>query len=271
MGFEVIYHYFSRNEDGKYNTEEKSTLSKKIGQPYEETSYDQLASAIISQLARRDIWIQDVEVFEYTKKQVKFKESGSGIILKNKKYSLDSGLALVAEAIEETPVPAPSTALAPTSANLAQPNVNLAQSNRVMFHVHFEPEAWTNEAKQKGLKFTVGKKYPVHKAVDNNVGGQYIGQKYTLTDDLNRQVTVDEKYFVVAGRGLVADAELGFSNPASAKSDIRLSHSDAYIEDVPDVRRGVRQKPAQYAHIPIDGEGIDHLLGDEMPDIRRKK
>lgn len=268
--FEVIYHYHVRNEDGKYNTEESKTMTKKIGQAYEETPYEQAASVIIGQLARRDIWITDVEVFEYTKKKITFKETtdGSGIILKNKKYSLSNGTALTTEVIETEPAPRVETLgqMIVQSHPTNQVAVNhpvappsLADQKRILFHVTFDPNI-QHENEVKKHKLTKGKKYPVHKTTES--GGMGGGQKYSISDDLNRMITLDEKYFTVVGRGLVGDNELGFSKTVAGGGEVKLSYGNAYIDKVPDIRK------QQYANVPIDDGQYDHLL--EMPTLRKK-
>ena len=90
MGFECLYHYHERVE-GDYNREEKKTFKKKVGDPFEEVSLEKLAGAVMAQLARRDVWIVDVEVYELSKKAISFKEAKGGIILKNKKFLFEGG------------------------------------------------------------------------------------------------------------------------------------------------------------------------------------
>ena len=88
MGFECCYYYHEK-VDGDYNREETKTFRKKVGDPFDEVPLEKLAASIIAQMARRDIWIVNVEIFELSKKQVSFKESKGGIVIKNKKFSFD--------------------------------------------------------------------------------------------------------------------------------------------------------------------------------------
>ena len=88
MGFECIY-YFHKKVDGDYDRENKETFKKKVGDPFDDVPLEKLAASIMAQMARRDIWIVDVEIFELTKKQISFKESKGGIVIKNKKFSFD--------------------------------------------------------------------------------------------------------------------------------------------------------------------------------------
>lgn len=259
--FEVTYLYHAKDENGKYNTEETKTLTKKVGQAYEEISYDQLASLIIGQLARRDIWIIDVKIYEYTKKEITFKEAtdGSGIVIKNKKYVLNGSVETLPTVIDLEP--STSTALAPVqSINPKPQNLASIQSKPIMF-VTFEPNI-QDEIEVKKHKLTKGKRYAVYNMVETKIGMSSV-QKYTIKDDLNRDIKIDEKYFTVVGKGLFADKELGFSAPVDGGP--KLSYSGSYISN----SAPVRQKPAQYANVPFEGESIDHLLDDKMPVLRR--
>lgn len=89
MGFAVEYFYYDRMEDGSYNKEELKSMKRKVGDPLDDTPLETLASKVLAQLARRDIWIYDVKIYEYKKIEITFKETKGGIILKNKKYTLD--------------------------------------------------------------------------------------------------------------------------------------------------------------------------------------
>jgi hypothetical protein len=94
MGYEVIYKFHERLPDGKYAEEVKET-KKTVGKVHQEIPLSKLATVIMSQLARRDIWIIDVDIFEYTKKKISFKEpmDGKGLILKGKRFNI-TGLKL---------------------------------------------------------------------------------------------------------------------------------------------------------------------------------
>jgi hypothetical protein len=89
MGYEVIYKFHERLPDGKYAEEVKET-KKTVGKVHQEIPLSKLATVIMSQLARRDIWIIDVDIFEYTKKKISFKEpmDGKGLILKGKRFNI---------------------------------------------------------------------------------------------------------------------------------------------------------------------------------------
>lgn len=253
MGFEVTYFFHERQADGKYNTEEKKEMKKKVGTPFEEMPLEQLASVVMSQLARRDIWVIDVEVFEYTKKKLSFKEStdGTGIIIKNKKFSLDKTASLIASELqvvdededdeEENEVtqiaqpPAPNVNLASLVNKKPLPsneNANRASNlGRVKRWLVFDPELpLIAEARQKGLRFTVGKKYPVYNEAEHPLGLMH-GLLITTVDDSSRQQTVPDKYFIPGEIRLMGD----FDNKPVG-SDPRLSHQGMLNEEIPVLR-----------------------------------
>lgn len=89
MGYEVKFLYFEKDAETKeYNREEEKTLVKKIGKSTEEVPLEKLAFVVMNQMARRDIWVEDVEIYEFVKKKISFKESssGDGIIIGGKKF-----------------------------------------------------------------------------------------------------------------------------------------------------------------------------------------
>ena len=88
MGYEVIYYYQDKTKDGF--SEEIKSFKKRIGDPYEEFPIEKLSGAILLQLARRDIYVKNLEIFEITKKKIKFRETKNGIILNNKKFSFNN-------------------------------------------------------------------------------------------------------------------------------------------------------------------------------------
>lgn len=190
MGYEIVYFYHERLPDGKWNTEERLEMKKKIGGVTEEVELEKLAAIILGQLAKRDKLVVDVEVYEYTKKKVNYKEAtdGSGIILKNKKYSTGTiagqlNEEVVGELVEES---APSSVLNVSRPSTTSPNVTW---------MVFEPEIQhLMELKPKGFKLTQGKKYPVLSSRPQPSG---IGSIITTRDDGGKEITISDEYFVV--------------------------------------------------------------------------
>src|SRR5205809_229584 len=90
MGYEILYQFHPRKEDGGYNTELTEEKTVRVGKPFDDTPLEKCAAAIMMQLARRDVWVVDVKVTELVKNEISFKESsdGKGIVLKNRKFKL---------------------------------------------------------------------------------------------------------------------------------------------------------------------------------------
>jgi hypothetical protein len=235
MGYEVTFHYYEEGaEKGKYNEEEKKTKSITVGKLTEEISLDVLAGKIMAQFARRNILVVDVEIYEYTKKKINFKEEQDGIRIKNKKFRFDDGASVT---LEETPesnadqlaslIIANPQLLAQLQAQLGgqttvvhphqliqrpnqqpqpqpQPQVRLQTGGQVPVGAHrpamryeiFDPidPALINIAKQKGWQFTMGKRYPIF---EEKPGMQITdGMLYSTVDDSGKPRMVSDKFFV---------------------------------------------------------------------------
>lgn len=291
MGFEVKYIYHPRKEDGGYDTEKNEEKIVKVGKPFEEVPLEKVAAAIMSQLARRDIWVVNVEVVELVRREVSFKEckDGRGITLKNKRYSFNDAAQMVAEdVIEETSnelsipqdvQPHELLSLRPqqqqnaidelySNPNKAAPIKAIPlppiNQNKVLYKVLFDPGAYANEVRRMKLKFTEDKEYPVHQVVPHPSGKLNL-QRIALTDDTGQVVVVDEKYFMSVGKGLYADKELNFSggNRRGVRKP-KLSFENEYISGDPS-GGGI----SHIGGIPVDDGSIpDEYLA--IPDIRTK-
>ena len=258
MGYEVTYHYHERVE-GDYNKDETKTFKKKVGDPFEEVSLEKLAGAVMAQLARRDVWIVDVEVYELSKKPISFKEAKGGIILKNKKFLFDGGgedaSSVIVQDMIQAPAPQPiqqpQQYAMPVSGN--QQHVNIqgqapnpnqgvglpheqGQPRRPVDVMTFAPELHQmTEIKQKNLRFTPDKKYPVYEKKEAPGG---LGEVFVMVDDTGRQQLVSDKYFVPGNINLFADRELGFSQNQQERDGGKLYWGSANSEpEMPDIRR----------------------------------
>jgi len=237
MGFEVIYTYHERLEGAGYNTEEKKTMKKRVGDPFEEVCLDKCAGAILSQLARRDIWVTDVEVFELSKKKITFREAKGSVILKNKKYQMDGTTAsIVSQEIVEGPpqqamvlspeapgrVPSPAGGGHPHNQGVLRP------IKWVVFQPSYKPDDATVKAKLKLLRFTLERKYPVYaeQLQSNNVG-----MAYRTVDDTGREQLVSDEYFIPADAHLLLDRELGFSENLDKRDGGTLQWGGAVREE----------------------------------------
>jgi hypothetical protein len=244
MGYEVIFSYKeSAEKPGEYGDEIKKRTCR-IGKTTEDIPLESLAAKIMSQLARRNILIVDVEIYEYAKKKVGYRESSDGIVIKNKKFGFDSGPVVEVDDSEEVsedgdedfkPIPQVSKELADRSCPIsAAKNSGPAPTRRrVIRHEIYEPEPLAEfKAKQKGLKFTMGKRYPIYS--ESSMGTTIV---YKTTDDSGRDVDVSSEYFVAVGAGLIMQDEgPRYVGAENQKEEINLwgKYENA---DVPDIRR----------------------------------
>lgn len=238
MGYEVLFKYKeSTGEPGVYSDEIKEKTSK-VGKMTEDVGLDVLAGKIMSQLARRNILIVDVQIYEYAKKKLNYRESSDGIVLKNKKFSFDKGEILsfsLDEKYEEKEeddfkeIPSPSLELA----NKSCPIARKSKAKRPIRYEVYDPDPLGEmKVKQKGLKFTVGKKYPIYS--EESLSATII---YSTEDDSSKEVKVSAEYFVAIGAGLVdIQEEPKYVGAENQKQEINLwGNYDTQME-MPDLR-----------------------------------
>lgn len=285
MGFEVKYIYHPRKEEGGYNTDLKESKVVKVGKPFDNTDIESVAAAIMGQLARRDVWVVDVEICEYTKSDVSFKEckDGKGIMLKNRKFSFNEAANLVSEDVVEeiAPVPLgtnvhphellrkknqiedlysnPNRSVVVKSNNMDVP----INKNKVIYKVIFDPAIQlVNQAKRLPGKFTIEREYPVHHILQHPTGNLEM-QRIATTDDTGKVVIVEDKFFVNAGVGLFGDKELDFSgNSRKPMNQSKLLYEDELRVESSNLQRN--------SNIPIDNGMIpDNYL--QVPDLRANR
>lgn len=254
MGFECIYHYHEK-VDGEYDKKETKTFKKKVGDPFDEVTLEKLAASIMAQMARRDIWITDVEIFELSKKPISFKESKGGIIIKNKKFLFDGGGEESFVSVEEIIQICPSQSSQYTVSEFQQPVPNsmpVKQLSAAAVHPHNQQKPNTparravdqmvylpepmhlHTARQKNLRFTVNKKYPIFEKRPSPNGGEI----FVTQDDNGREQMISDVYFVPANINLIADKELGFSETKQEKDGGNLYWGSASSDPgMPDLRR----------------------------------
>ena len=107
MGYECVYTFHPRKEDGSpgYDTEVREEKVVKVGKPFDDTTLEKLAAAVMAQLARRDVWIVDVKIVELVRREVTFKEckDGRGIVLKGRRFTFNEAAQLMSEDYVEMP------------------------------------------------------------------------------------------------------------------------------------------------------------------------
>jgi hypothetical protein len=230
MGYEVIY-YYKEKLDGEFSGEVKN-FKKRVGDPYEDFPLEKLAAVISSQLARRDIYVKDVEIYEITKKKIKFKETKNGIILKNRKYSFDENFeptfsCEISEENEEQTQPKVIQNKEPSQNK--QPEKTQVNLDRVIKRMTFVPEPQQQiDLLKRGIKLTPDKNYNVYK-VEAHMNG--VNEIYTIIDDRNNQQQVSDLCFVPISNLYQEDEkEPGLSNDG-------LSWHGVISDNIPSVRK----------------------------------
>jgi hypothetical protein len=228
MGFEVVYYYKELIDEkvlGVYSEEVKSKTSK-IGKATEDISFETLASKILSQLARRNILIVNFEIFEFAKKKVNFKEANDGIIIKNKKYKFDGKVNMFTdinlEEIDSDETDDQEDTEIEKKENEKQKDVfpcklNSQSSNKKPIrYEYYDPEVMAlHKAKQKGLKFTQGKKYPIFS--EQNMGSAIV---YKTIDDSNNEVSVSSEYFSAAAISGSSNSEVDLWSRYNVENEV---------------------------------------------------
>jgi hypothetical protein len=224
MGYEItFYHKEKDKETGEYNV--SGTFKKRVGDPYEDTPIENLASVILRQLARRDVLVENVEIFEITKKKINFKESKSGIVIKNKKFGLDDTFEVKAEN-DETPVSNNNSAEeeAFTFNNVVQPD-SVRRSIKRMAYVP-EPQQHVKLLKS-GTKLTPNKYYDVFKIQKHPV---LLGAEiYLIIDDSGKEKNVSDECFV-------PNVQLEEDTNDFGLSDDGLNWKGTVQTDIPSIR-----------------------------------
>lgn len=250
MGFEIKYFYKEAKKDfpGSYDEEVLSKTSK-IGKFDEEIPLENLAGKIMAQLARRNILIVDIEIFEYTKKKISYKETETGILIKNKKFSFDSGAIVESDSSEDeelSRVLEDKELLEKIKSHIAPSKVGNScsknscsiktepSSKRILRQEIYDPELTSkHKVEQKGYRFTVGKKYPIF--LEKSLIGGIIN--YLTKDDSGREVEVPADCFVVPPVGLSFEDEGPKYFGASDSSDVDLWKNVRTEDAMPDIRR----------------------------------
>ena len=255
MGYEVSFSFYEKLKDSfDYDRENLKNFKKIYGKASEEYPLDKLCQSLMQQLARRDIFIVDWEIYEFVRKKITSRMTKNDFIVKNKKFSLKNAIIEDLEEVEQDDpisnppcktvcdikpfvapaVPVPITNIMPVNIAAASNNqlVNVAvpKSDKVIKHVQFLPGRMT---KPIG-RFTVEKIYPVFK---ESMAPNGIGMMLETTDDGGARVRVPDEYFVSAHTQLFGDEEARFSNRSdSFADDKKLNWGGVINDNVPSVR-----------------------------------
>lgn len=243
MGYQVNFKYHPKKEESKLGFEFDVDIIKeknhKIGKKEEEVKENDLANFIIQQLSRRDIYIFEVSVIEYVKKELKVKTCQGGIIIGKKKYLLgDSSNSEVDVEDEENNELSEDEMKKfnkfmknyfknnPNKINNASitpaPTIIPPLSHTVIKEEYFYPNEilHSQSSKFRNIGLTIGKKYKIIREI--NAGGI---QKYTVLNDAGGKVDIPVEHFVVNNPSSISielqntSSELELSYPGETQVD----------------------------------------------------
>lgn len=267
MGFECVFHYFEKNEDGKgFNTANRKTFKKVIGK-MEEIPLEEVAGLVLKQLARRDVLVDEVELFEFTKKALPFRETKGGIVIKGQKFDLDGTKfepvqEIVNKIIPEDLMGQKDNAIVHArNFESSQPTVSLRErlgmgapsvtasdngGGSILRMEIFDPddEEIINRLNKKGMEFISGKKYPIFKEStktitvrsETGVPEEQETFVYTVNDEQGRSCTLPCNYFRPVTAGLTyMPPEI---NQGRKNNGAKLLHMGNQNQDMPTLRRG---------------------------------
>lgn len=274
MAYELVFTY-----TGKNNADQEKSYKKIVGTPDEEVPLEKVVSVIARQLARRDIFVRDVTVYEYTKKKVKFREVKNGLVLKDRKFLFDEmadGFA-GSSADPGDYLPAPAAPVHPHEALLRRPQAIARQAptpglpdgpppgtplHPLRMEI-FDPSPVQLSRLPRQYKFTPGRRYPIYREFSTGLTKETRMTQYVVKDDLGLEVTLTADHFTAAGGGL----SNGFAeDPLEQAYKARLSHSGQFLEDQGQVV-GKASMPAMIpAGIPVDDGSVPAELM-RMPDV----
>lgn len=230
--YEIIYKFHERDDEGNYNKQEIKEKKKTLGDAIEDIPLEKLASVIMGQLARRDIWITDVEIFEYKKQKISFRETKGGIVIKNRKFSLDGSVITIQEVVDDPKIieTKSSTSLVPVISPPPAITPSIQNRKPIRWVILDPDERNMKRVKGTGLAFTPDKRYPVYFEVPHPTKlGVSI---YTLTDDNKKELRVPDDYFLNADHVFVR----GFANSID-NGNSKLSYEGVVAEpEMPDIR-----------------------------------
>lgn len=223
MGFEIVVYYSERLPEGGYSSEIKEK-KKRVGDVYEDLPLHDLAKAIFAQLARRDVMVQDVKLFEFKKTPISFKETVGGIVIKNKKFLLDSvgtdfkcvDVELEVKPNIITPVPQKPPVVSPSNkTTVIQQEKGPTIIHQTRYEI-YDPE-YSGAPVNKNTKLTPGKKYPIIKEEFENNSVWYI-----VKNDEGKDFRINSLFFVADSPGLIG----GFEEEHNIRNDSKLLFSD---------------------------------------------
>lgn len=241
MGFEVLFHYHEKKTEGTgYDLESKKTFKKVVGKATEDIPLEHLAKLVFGQMARRDVWVIDAEIYEYTKKKISFKETKDGVLLKNKKFNFDltcdnfeiSSSVAEVSSIEDNFIEEVEYEDTPKQQQkklvVVPPPPKKEQVLRwEVYDPH--PDIALAAKKRNFNSFTIGKKYPIFAETPDS-RNIMLGMNYLTEDDQGNRRTLNDKHFTP----VISTLENGFEPEFKpAEERIILSHQNKFDDSMP--------------------------------------
>ena len=220
MAYEVIFKYYEKLGICEYDKTKELEFKKTLGSLQEEYPLEKLASAILGQMARRDILVYDVEIFEFTKKKISFKENKNSISIKNKKFNLGTDNIVVSEDVESVSLLScdnnssvacvtqekkqavdTKVIVQKTNNDPPSPPKSLIGDRKPIKRVIFSPGD-LKYLSGKPWRFSLNKEYYVYRERFAENG---IGMLYLMIDDRNREFEVQDEFFVPSQANLIGE------------------------------------------------------------------
>ena len=250
MGYEILYKYHSL-VNGDYNKAEKISKSIMVGDFLESIDIDVLAGKVMALMARRNILVTDIEIYEIEKKKISFKESDDGILIKNRKYKFDDSATVssvevkdpnattdtdkLLELIRKNPDLLKSIDKQTPVATAAPQKQTIVTTGSPLRHEIFNPP---KELLQEGrkLNFTIGKKYPIY--AEKPAGPDpRAGTVYLSVNDTGDKRYFPEVFFVPVPGRLAGDFEADAFTPDLGGNGKLVSGASEGNYEMPDLRR----------------------------------
>ena len=263
MGFEAIFKFREKTESGEFS-EEIQTKKVKIGSPYDEIDLDVLAGKVIAQLAHPKRMIVGVELYEFAKKQLSYKEADDGILIKNKKFKFDDGPLVISGTNDEAPENTLAALLAANPQLLQQlgkfvnpgtemvvwdddddrprlptttpPHLKKRIRNKPIREEIFDPPHPDIVRNERTL--TKGKRYGIFEIVVRGKPPAPTKSFYRVKDDRGELTKpLPAEFFTAVGKGVMIGNEPADDAPLNGGGDISLSYGNAYVDDnIPNLR-----------------------------------
>jgi hypothetical protein len=247
MGYEIKYFYKEADETPGTYKEEVLSRTSKLGKFDEEIPIEQVAGKIMAQLARRNVLIVDIEIYEYAKNKIKYKETENGIFIKNKKFSFDSGASISAESYEDEELVRiledknllekikKSIGITQEKQLGTMMSVPKISTNKKALRLEiYDPEVPArHKVEQKGYKLTLGKKYPIYE--EKSMGAGLL--IYVTKDDRGREAEISAECFIAPPMGLSHNSdEYQYVGAEKEKKDVDLWRNQSTEQSMPDIR-----------------------------------